>query len=59
MCRGLPQIARDACIPDVTAASTLPPSIPLRVQSPASFRFENPDSSDRSRLATLPARVST
>src|SRR6185295_12291383 len=36
---GDPHRARDAMRPEANAASTDPPSMPLRVQSPASTRF--------------------
>ena len=36
---GTPQIAREACIPDITAASTQPASRPVFTQSPARNRF--------------------
>jgi hypothetical protein len=46
-------------MPEMTAASTQPPSIPLLVQSPASVRFVKPDSPDGRRCSTDPAGVST
>ena len=44
---GSPVIARAASMPEMTAASTQPPSIPLRVQSPASSRLAKPESPER------------
>ena len=46
-------------IPDVTAPSTLPPSMSLRVQSPAAYRFEKPVSPGINLNFTLPAGVIT
>ncbi len=54
-----PAAARPAMIPDVTAPSTLPPSMSLRVQSPAANRFEKPVSPGISLNFTLPAGVIT
>ena len=48
-----------ASMPEMTAASTQPPSMPLRVQSPASARFSKPLWPDGSRCFTEPAGVST
>ena len=38
-------IARDACMPAMTAASTQPESSPVRSQSPARNRFSRPEAS--------------
>ena len=56
---GDPHNARDAIRPDAKAASTAPPSMPLRVQSPARTMFVYPLSSGRSRYCTVPACVVT
>ena len=40
---GWPEIARAASRPEATAASMQPPSMPFRVQSPASARLRKPD----------------
>ena len=54
-----PLMRAAASIPETTAASTQPPSIPLRVQSPARDRFSKPDSSEGRRCSTEPAVVRT
>ena len=46
---GRPQIAREACMPDIVAASMHPALTIVRVQSPARTRFSNPLSPARSR----------
>ena len=56
---GDPQMAFDASIPDVIAASTEPTSSPLRVQSPARTRLSRPLWPGQSRCSTVPGGVST
>ena len=59
MTLGKPQMARDACKPDITAASAHPTFNPLAVQSPASQRLSNPDLSLFRRYLELPGTLST
>ncbi len=54
-----PVSLRAAWRPDRAADSTQPPSMPFLVQSPATTRLSNPESSDRSRESTVPFGVST
>src|SRR5262245_14572323 len=56
---GDPEIARDACIPAILAASMQPPDSPVRTQSPARTSRSNPDSSARKRCLVLPGTDST
>ena len=50
--RSSPVIAAPRRMPEITAASTQPPSMPLLVQSPASVRLAKPESPEGSRCST-------
>ena len=56
---GSPHSARDACIPDMTVASTQPRSSPVWVQSPANTTLSHSLSPGASRYWTLPAGLCT